>query len=131
MAAELLAVHGDKNTHKRGGLISSQISVFVNGINIIIEGDDSLRDGKGHKNPKAKEGAETVFAVGKGIHLNNMARSCGAKTVVSEQFNVYCGDTGGFGFSIPSVDIADPIPLAISLNEPLIPPYVFSPDTFT
>jgi len=129
VSAELLAVDGDKNTHFKGELLSTQISVFVNGINIIIEGDDALRDGKRHKNPKAKEGATSVFAVGKGIHLNNMARSCGAKTIVSGQDNVYCGDTAAF--TIPTIDIADPIPLAISLNEPVTPPYIFSPDTFT
>lgn len=129
MAAELISVEGDPNDHKLGALEASQSSVFVNGIPVIIKGDDAKPDklctpGSVHCAPSAEDGALTVFIEGTGVHLNKMSRACGAETVVEGQINVFVGDQSPVSNITTVYD--DPIPKAIALGEPITPPYIFS-----
>ncbi len=65
---KLVSVSGDPNSHNDGALIHSGTTVFVEGINIIINGDSAAPDalcvpiGPPHCVPSASSASPNVFA---------------------------------------------------------------------
>lgn len=67
----LWAVKGDPNTHGAGGLINTGTSVYINGINVIVNSADPADPdglcpiaGGAHCGPATSTGSTNVFAYG-------------------------------------------------------------------
>ncbi len=93
MAAELIAVKGDKCDHGDGDLHADNNTgkVFISGKKVVYKASKADDDGQSHggDDDAAQGSSEKVFAEGIKIHRNNDARACGSKTNVVNQTKVF------------------------------------------
>lgn len=97
----LVSVQGNPNTHGGGNLqADNPQTVNVKNIPVIELVDPAAPDnlcapiGGAHCNPESSSASANVFVYGNPLHRDEDQRTCGAKTIVDSQYNVFANEPG-------------------------------------